>query len=459
MPELFSGGAPEFGGGHGEVRAQCSRTRSVGLVSGSVTDNVRTDVSGVSARCYERGMYGFSSMPEVSEDAARRVLTEARANAAFLGRHAGIDGRALAAVARGTIAEPKPYVDVPQKVYLDFLRALDDYIVRTYPDLDGREVHVRHQCFEKRLWTADAYCGHTILPRTHIYVTLKSRTPAGQAVELFQPLGGLGTMDEQFTTPEALFPEIDALYEKLMKKREGVYAEAGVKTVILGADICGILAHEAVGHTVEADLVRGGSVAGRCLGKQVASEKVTLVDFAHTALGKPAPLPVYIDDEGTPARDAVIIENGILKRYLNDRDSAARYEQEPLGNARAWGFSDEPLIRMRNTAILPGTDKLEDMISSVDDGYYLLVANNGQADLTGEFMFGVCHGYEIKNGKLGRAILDTTISGVAFEMLGTVDMVSDDMGWSSAGTCGKKQPMAVGMGGPALRCRVMIGGR
>ena len=459
MPELFSGGAPEFGGGHGEVRAQCNRMRSVGLVSGSVTDNVRTDVSGVSARCYERGMYGFSSMPEVSEDAAKRVLTEARANAAFLGTHAGIDGRALANVTRGTIAEPKPYVDVPQKVYLDFLRALDDYIVRTYPDLDGREVRVRHQCFEKRLWTSDAYCGHTILPRTHIYVTLKSRTPAGQAVELFQPLGGLGTMDEQFTTPEALFPEIDALYEKLMKKREGVYAEAGVKTVILGADICGILAHEAVGHTVEADLVRGGSVAGRCLGKQVASEKVTLVDFAHTALGKPAPLPVYIDDEGTPARDAVIIENGILKCYMNDRDSASRYSQEPLGNARAWGFSDEPLIRMRNTAILPGTDKLEDMISSVDDGYYLLVANNGQADLTGEFMFGVCHGYEIKNGKLGRAILDTTISGVAFEMLKTVDMVSDDMGWSSAGTCGKKQPMAVGMGGPALRCRVMIGGR
>ena len=89
----------------------------------------------------------------------------------------------------------------------------------------------------------------------------------------------------------------------------------------------------------------------------------------------------------------------------------------------------------------------------------LLNSTNGQADTTGEFMFGVSMGYEIKKGKLGRALLDTTISGVAFEMLKTVDMVSDTVEWASSGYCGKKQPMPVGMGGPALRCKVMIGGR
>lgn len=101
---------------------------------------------------------------------------------------------------------------------------------------------------------------------------------------------------------------------------------------------------------------------------------------------------------------------------------------------------------MRNTAVLPGKSRLEDIIASVDDGYYLVDTNNGQADTTGEFMFGVCMGYEIKKGKLGRAILDTTITGVAFDMLKTVDMVSDTMHWSGAGTCGKKQPMPVAMG-------------
>ena len=114
---------------------------------------------------------------------------------------------------------------------------------------------------------------------------------------------------------------------------------------------------------------------------------------------------------------------------------------------------------MRNTAILPGSDKLEDMIASVDDGYYFIDSNNGQADMTGEFMFGVCMGYEIKHGKLGRAIFDTTISGVAFDMLKSVDMVGDTMEWSSSGFCGKKQPMPVGLGGPAIKCRVLCGGR
>ena len=144
---------------------------------------------------------------------------------------------------------------------------------------------------------------------------------------------------------------------------------------------------------------------------------------------------------------------------MNNRESAAHFGMKSAGNARAWQFMDEPLIRMRNTAILPGKDKLEEMIASIEDGYYLLESSNGQADLTGEFMFGVSMGYEIKKGKIGRALLDTTVSGVAFHMLKTVDMVSNDMIWSSSGFCGKKQIIPVGMGGPAIRCKIMLGGR
>ena len=166
-----------------------------------------------------------------------------------------------------------------------------------------------------------------------------------------------------------------------------------------------------------------------------------------------------MDDEGTPAADVPLIENGILTGYMNNRESAEQFGMAPGGNARAWLFSDEPLIRMRNTSVHPGADKLEDMIASIDDGYYLVDSGNGQADTTGEFMFGVTVGYEIKKGKLGKALLDTTISGVAFDMLKTVDMVGDEVVWCSSGFCGKKQRMPVGMGGPALRCKVMIGGR
>jgi len=238
-----------------------------------------------------------------------------------------------------------------------------------------------------------------------------------------------------------------------------VYARPGEREVVLDSDLAGILAHEAIGHTVEADLVLGGSVAADFMDRQVASPLVTLVDFAHTALGRTCPVPLWTDDEGTEARDAVLIDRGVLRSYMHNKETALHFGAEPTGNARAYGFYDEPLVRMRNTAILPGTSTLEDMIAGVDDGYYFLRSSNGQADSTSEFMFGVVMGYEIKHGKLGDALRDCTISGVAFDMLKTVSMVGDTMSWSCGGMCGKKQSIPVGMGGPAVKCRVNVGGR
>lgn len=450
---LFSSGV------HTELREQKSRSRQVSMIQGNLTGNARMESSGTSARVYQNGVYGFSSIAECSGDAAETVLKAATENARFMDTHAGRGKGPLPVIPCGGIPLNRKLQDTDQKQYVEFARALDGYITDKYPGLSSRSVVVMEDSMEKIICTSDGYDGHICAPRSYVYVFMNTETPSGTPVELFKPLGGSGLFIENFTDPALLYPEIDALYEQIMKKREGVYPEAGYKTVVLSGFMSGMLAHEAVGHTVEADLVLGGSVAGPALHKCVASELVSLVDFAHTAFGKPAPLPVYLDDEGTPAEDAVLIRDGILTGYMNSRESAQHFGMKPQGNARAWSFSDEPLIRMRNTSVLPGRDKLEDIIASVDDGYYLITSTNGQADTTGEFMFGVNMGYEIKNGKLGRALLDTTISGVAFNMLKTVDMVSDTVEWSSAGYCGKKQPMPVGMGGPALRCKVMIGGR
>ncbi len=125
----------------------------------------------------------------------------------------------------------------------------------------------------------------------------------------------------------------------------------------------------------------------------------------------------------------------------------------------AYAYSDEPIIRMRNTAFLPGASKLEAMIASIDKGYYLIQRGSGQADATSEFMFGVSYGYEIAHGKLARPIKETTISGVAFDLLKTVSMASDTMEWSVQGMCGKKQPMPTAKAGPAFKCRIHIGGK
>jgi TldD protein len=280
-----------------------------------------------------------------------------------------------------------------------------------------------------------------------------------QPYELYKVYGGFGQFEDNFENPNDLFPELDEQHKHLINKSVGIYPKSGMHDCILDADLAGILAHEAIGHTTEADLVKGGSVAGDFLNQKVSSELITLVDFAHNALGELCPVPLFVDDEGTLAEDAVIIDKGVLKKFMNNKEYANHFKMELTGNARAYSFSDEPLVRMRNTAILPGKSKLEDMIASVDNGYYLMKSSNGQADSTSEFMFGIVMGYEIKNGKLGKAIKDTTISGVAFDMLKTVTMVSDDMKWSCGGFCGKKQMIPVGMGGPAIKCRVNIGGK
>ena len=444
---------------HTEIRLHENKTRRVTLVAGNMSANTRNETSGVSSRVYKNGVYGFSSMAATDKSAVASVAKAASENAEFMSSHVGKGTPMFPSEGKGDISEYRDAADVPQSVYIEAAKAADGYIKDRYPKLQSRTVVCTADSTEKTLVTSDGCGGHNMISRGYIYSIMKAETPSGSPVELFRVFGGEGTFDKLFSDMSKVYEGIDEQYEMIMKKREGIYPEAGVRTCILGGALSGMIAHEAVGHTVEADLVLGGSVAAHSLGKRVASDLVSLTDFAHTAFGEMTPLPVYLDDEGTPAVDAPLIKDGILVGYMNSRETAAGFGMKPTGNARAYDFSDEPLIRMRNTAVHPGKDTLEDMIASVDDGYYLVSTNNGQADTTGEFMFGVCMGYEIKHGKLGRAILDTTVTGVAFEMMKTIDMVSNEIVWDSSGFCGKKQPMAVGLGGPALRCRITIGGR
>lgn len=442
-----------------ELRAQENRSRGVTLLKGNVVRNNRVDTMGVCARVRKNNLCGFSSKADISDESVRAVLKAATENADFLNRRLKPAAMQLPKMPNSLENHAYDIHDPAQKAYIDFLRSVDDYLVKHCPKLTSRAIIGRADSMNKTLLTSDASDGTSMIERSYIYVNMTAEGKDGNPVELTKVFGGLGTFDRNFTDVTKLYEDIDDYYQKLLQKTEGVLPEAGEQLVVFSGGLTGMIAHEAVGHTVEADLVLGGSVAGHCLNKQVASEKVTLVDFANEALGEKAPLPVYIDDEGVVAKDVTLIDKGILVGYMNNRESAEYYHMPALGNARAFDFSDEPLIRMRNTAVLPGTDTLEDMIASVDHGYYLMETNNGQADTTGEFMFGTCLGYEINHGKLGRAILDTTISGVAFEMLKTVDMVGNKMEWLSSGMCGKKQPMPVGLGGPAIRCKITMGGR
>lgn len=447
-------------GDYTELRAQINTDYGISIVAGNLVGNSRVTTSGVSARVYNNGFYGFASNGEYNEATVKAVLKAAKSNADFLNSRAKKHKPMLYDSPACEYKTDIQFIDVPQKIMLDFAREIDSYIENKYKDLQSRSVVIRFDSAEKLLAVSNGTRAHTLSPRCAVYVVMSAEATDGTTVELFEVIKcKRGFFTEVFSDASELYEKIDNLYNMLMQKREGVFSEAGVCDCIIDSAISGMIAHEAIGHTVEADLVLAGSVAANKIGEKVAADNITIIDFANTAFGEEAPLPVYIDDEGVECKDAVLIKDGILTGYMNNKESAVHFGVEPCGNARAYGFNDEPLIRMRNTAILPGKDKLEDMIASIDNGYYLTKTQNGQADTTGEFMFGITMGYEIKNGKLGRAIRDTTISGVAFDMLKSVDMLSDNVGWALSGYCGKKQPMAVSDGGPAVKCKINIGGR
>lgn len=453
--ESFTG---EFNG-YTELRAHRNTNTAIRFINGNLMENSRSDTSGCSARVYKQGAWGFASTPESGSDAIKEAIRNATSNANFLGSKGKRKEEVFAKASPNYSNDHSTKLArATQKQMADFLKEVDAYIVTKYPKLKGRKVMFSGLDMEKTLRTSVGGKIYSYTPRAHITIFLNAERD-GKPVDLYESAGGLGNFEDHFMNPSSLYKMIDGIHENLMKKAEGIYASAGTHDVILAPDLAGILAHEAVGHTAEADIVLGGSVAKESYGKVVGSPLVSLTDFAHFAFGETCPVPVYADDEGTSSEDCIVIEKGILKNYMHNKETAARFEHKPLGNARAFQFYDEPLIRMRNTAILPGQSKLEEMIASMDNGYLLSQPMNGQADSTGEFMFAVNMGFEIKGGKLGRAIQNTTVSGVAFEMLKTVSMVSDDMKWSSSGFCGKKQPMSVGMGGPALKCRVNVGGR
>lgn len=442
-----------------ELRLQENRNTVLAMVNGNLVKNEKTTVSGVSARCFKDGYWGFASNPVIGDEIISKVLKTAEENAVFLADK-GEEKRPLH---KGELVSASQDFGTSKKrmtqnEIIAFLNDIDAYISETYTDLATRSVYLNCLDMEKNTLTSDGTTSYLNWPRSTLYVQM-TLTNDGEPSEMYSAFGGRGHFEDNFTTLEAIKEDIDKLYEEVSKKNVGVVPTAGTHEVVLDADLAGILAHEALGHTVEADLVRNGSVAGDYMNKKVASELITLVDFAHTYKDEILPCPIFVDDEGVVSKDAWIIKEGVLNSFMHNRDSAYEFNMENTGNARAWEYSDEPLIRMRNTCILPGTSKLEDMIASIKDGYYFTKTNNGQADLTGEFMFGVSAGYEIKDGKLGRAIKDTTISGKAFDVLSSVTMVSDDMKWSAGGMCGKKQPIPTGMGGPAIKCKINVGGQ
>jgi TldD protein len=231
-------------------------------------------------------------------------------------------------------------------------------------------------------------------------------------------------------------------------------------TVVLGPGWPGILLHEAIGHGLEGDFNRKGvsAFAGR-LGQKVASELVTVVDDGTIANRRGS---LNVDDEGTPTGRNVLIENGILRGYMQDRLNARLMGQTPTGNGRRESYAHPPMPRMTNTFMLAGQDDPREIVKGVSRGLYAVNFGGGQVDITsGKFVFSASEAYLIEDGEITRPVKGATLIGNGPDALTRVSRVGHDLALDEGvGTCGKDgQSVPVGVGLPTIRLDGMtVGG-
>jgi len=273
--------------------------------------------------------------------------------------------------------------------------------------------------------------------------------------------GGGGRYDYQYfvTNDLGLSYAREAVRQALVNL-EAVDAPAGTMPVVLGPGWPGVLLHEAVGHGLEGDFNRKGtSVFSGKMGQKVASSLCTVVDDGTLPNRRGS---LNVDDEGVPTQRTVLIENGILRNYIQDKRNARLMGMESTGNGRRESYAHVPMPRMTNTYMLPGTSSPEDIIASVKKGIYAVNFGGGQVDITsGKFVFSASEAYLIENGKVTRPVKGATLIGNGPEVLNKVSMVGTDLKLDTGiGVCGKDgQSVPVGVGQPTLRIDALtVGG-
>jgi TldD protein len=438
-----------------EMRRHQREAFSVSVKDGKI-DNVSNGINhGACARILVDGSWGFSSTTILDRQNILRLAKDARSLAK------GSKPRKKRIV---RLAPVKPHVDRyetlmkrdPKREDLDFLvtSALEaDKSAREYSSsvvsdtirlavIDDELEYVNSEGARIAQRIVRCFGGAFIVARANGKIATTYESIGSQA--------GLEVFDETPIHNAAL-----TAAERAVRIAPTRVVSGGHYEVVLEDRIVGLLAHEAVGHTAEADLVHGGSFLSGKVGQKIAAENITLVDDGCFPSGFGT---MKYDDEGTPTEKTVIIKKGVVKKFMHSRETALQFGVSPTGNARAWSFEYDPIIRMRNTYIEPGDEAFEELVEGVKEGYFLMGGGSGQADFNGEFMFGTQEAVRIERGELKESYRGATISGNAFEVLKSVSGVGKSLG-VTVGMCGKEQTNYVGIGGPHLRTKLLVGGQ
>jgi TldD protein len=445
------------GTSYAEARYQARLTTEVNFVNGELERIRVVENAGCGIRVLVDGCWGFSSTNDLSllnesldnAVSAARVLAQTKKNK--------VKGLAESKMATGTFRTSAngslSDIDIEQKVKV---AREGEKAARSNKAVKAASCTYREMLDHKAIVSSDGADVEIYDSKPEFSVSAIAKR-GGQSATAHEGVGITGGWNDLFKKSHLEYAVTAS--ERAAKLLEAKHVSGNRATVILDPAMVGLLSHEAIGHTVEADFVLSGSVVKDRVGERVASDLVTLVDSGRSEIAGNAGGTIMVDDEGVAAGRTAIIEKGILKSFLHNRESAMTFGTESTGNARAFQYSDEPLIRMRNTFIEPGNDKLADMIKETKHGYVVKGARNGQADANGEFMFGAEEVYLIENGEVRELMKGASISGNAFDVLKSVDLVGDEFQYDiGTGYCGKYQPAKVDGGGPYIRCTTVIGG-
>ncbi|TAN51948.1 MAG: metalloprotease TldD [Methylococcaceae bacterium] len=443
MSELFRGSLDAA-----DLYFQASRHESWQLEDGIVKQGSYSIERGAGLRAVSGDKTGFAYSDQILLPELLQAARNARAIAE--GGQQGSVKIANRAMPAPLYADVDPLASLDETAKIDLLRRLDAEARRIDPRVEQVIVGLSGVYEAMLVVDQDGAMHGDVRPLVRLNVSViveeNGRREQGSA-------GGGGRTDYGLFIEQdrALDYAREAVRQALLNLQAGE-APAGNMTVVLGPGWPGILLHEAIGHGLEGDFNRKGTSAfsGR-VGEQVASPLCTVVDDGTLPNRRGS---VTVDDEGTPGACTTLIENGVLKGYMQDKLNARLMGVAPTGNGRRESYAHLPIPRMTNTYMLAGPHDPQEILASVQRGLYAKNFGGGQVDITsGKFVFSASEAYLIENGRITRPLKGVTLIGNGPDVLTRVSMVGNDLELDhGVGTCGKEgQSVPVGVGQPTLR--------
>ena len=443
----------------GELYMQFSASESFGFDDGRLKTADYSRNAGFGLRGVSGEMTGFAHANEISAAA----ISRAGETLALLDPATGIPAPAPRQNNRHLYTDASPLDAVPFAEKVRLLEMIDAAARARDPRVSQVSASISGSWSVIEIVRADGFIATDIRPLVRLNVSIVSQSNGRRETGSFG-MGGRRLYDDLFD-PANWNRAIDTALAQALTNLESVDAPAGEMTVLLGPGWPGVLLHEAVGHGLEGDFNRKGTSAfsGR-IGERVGAPGVTVVDDGSLldSAGAGRRGSLSIDDEGTPTQETVLIEDGILKGYLQDRLNARLMGVPATGNGRRESYAHAPMPRMTNTFMRAGNDDPAELLGRMKNGIYAKSFGGGQVDIvSGKFVFSCTEAYKIENGKVTAPVKGAMLIGNGPTDMHRISMIGNDFALDPGiGTCGKNgQGVPVGVGQPSLRMdRITVGG-